>query len=272
MNGMKLHSAVREMQRFFRSPRFWATVLLVALVFTVIGAFNTGVTMPPLQRFCFWAMLHGMAFTVALVFATIADVLLTPLIPLRLARMMLGSALAAAPIGVFVSVLQWGFMGDAINGPEITKQIATSLPLCLLLCLLTYLTSGQSEVPAASAAQASAQQPALGETAKSPPRILDRLNPQNRGQLLRLSSQDHYTQVVTSRGKELILLRFSDALMETDGAAGCQIHRSHWVADAHVREVKRINGKLVIITQDDSELPVSRANEPAIRARYGKTG
>ncbi len=56
--------------------------------------------------------------------------------------------------------------------------------------------------------------------------------PENRGPILRLSAEDHYTMTVTSRGRELILIRFSDALSELAETEGTQIHRSHWIARA----------------------------------------
>ena len=80
--------------------------------------------------------------------------------------------------------------------------------------------------------------------------------------------QDHYTEVVTSRGKELVLLRFSDALNETAPVAGQRIHRSHWVADGHIANLKRANGRLLVVTKAGEELPVSRPNEAEIRLKF----
>jgi DNA-binding LytR/AlgR family response regulator len=99
--------------------------------------------------------------------------------------------------------------------------------------------------------------------------IVDRLKPPNRGALLRLSVQDHYTEVVTARGRELVLLRFADALREAAGTPGLQVHRSHWIADAHVESVRRDSGKLVILTRDGSHIPVSRSYADDVRRRFG---
>ncbi|ERM03598.1 hypothetical protein Q644_00945 [Brucella intermedia 229E] len=80
--------------------------------------------------------------------------------------------------------------------------------------------------------------------ADTPPPLLARLKPGNRGAILRLSAEDHYTRIVTSRGgEELLLLRFSDALNEVGNTSGLQIHRSHWVADRHVAELCKTNGE-----------------------------
>ncbi len=280
MNDRHAQSTLRQLQVFFRAPRYWMTVFVVVLVFTITGPFGTLSSMPLLQRFSFWMLLHGMAFAIASLFAVAADGLLAAHLPSRLFRMLIGAALAAIPIGVGVSLLQAGFMGDAITQAEILHQMAISLPLCITLCLLTYLTTS------AAADTARPDAPALNETPQhldeehdepspppatssaAPPAILARLKPDHRGRLLRLSVEDHYTQVVTTRGRELVLLRFADALNETGETAGRRIHRSHWVADAHVKSLIRQNGKLFVVTLDGTHIPVSRPYEAEIRAAF----
>ncbi|MGO7564996.1 LytTR family DNA-binding domain-containing protein, partial [Rhizobium johnstonii] len=92
---------------------------------------------------------------------------------------------------------------------------------CALFCLLTYMAMSKKIAEAA-----------VTQETNSAASILDRLKPENRGSLLRLSVQDHYTEVVTSRGRELVLLSFADALRENAATPGLRVHRSHWVADA----------------------------------------
>jgi DNA-binding LytR/AlgR family response regulator len=278
---------------FFRSPRLWMTVLVVVLVFTITGPFGTLTAMPLLQRFAFWLLLHGMAFSIAIVCAVVSDVALERSVPSRLVRMLAGSALAALPIGVGVSLLQTGFTGQAFTRAEILHQMATSLPLCLALCLLTYLTTspametGSSAILANAAIEADVMPSAVdgpqetgtpvseGQPAVTPsfepPAILARLKPENRGRLLRLSVEDHYTQVLTTRGRELVLLRFADALKETGDTPGHRVHRSHWIADGHVESLERRTGRLFIRTRDGGEIPVSRPYEAETRARFEGT-
>ncbi len=82
---------------------------------------------------------------------------------------------------------------------------------------------------------------------------------QNRAELLRLSVQDHYTDVVTTRGHQLVLLHFADSLREVGNAKGLQVHRSHWISDADVMSLKKQARRLFIVTRDGSEIPVSRS-------------
>jgi DNA-binding LytR/AlgR family response regulator len=86
--------------------------------------------------------------------------------------------------------------------------------------------------------------------------------------LLRLSVQDHYTQIVTTRGRQLVLLRFADALKEIGETQGLQVHRSHWIADADVVALRKQAGRLLLMTRDGSEIPVSRSYNAAVQARF----
>jgi DNA-binding LytR/AlgR family response regulator len=106
---------------------------------------------------------------------------------------------------------------------------------------------------------------AVAPAAPKRPRVVDRLPPAQRGQLTHMSMQDHYVDVRTDRGGGLVLMRFADAIAETDGTAGVQIHRSHWVASNAVEKAIRRDGKLVLKLTDGTELPVSRSFQPAVK-------
>ena len=70
--------------------------------------------------------------------------------------------------------------------------------------------------------------------------------------------RDHYVEIHTDRGSELVLMRFGDALKELGGAEGMQVHRSHWIARAAVRKIVRRAGRTVAFLENGAEVPVSR--------------
>ena len=88
--------------------------------------------------------------------------------------------------------------------------------------------------------------------------ILQRLPAHLRGNLISISVEDHYVEVTTNKGKHLVLIRFSDAMGETNGVAGLQIHRSHWVAFEGIEKVRRRDGKVFVETKTGATLPASR--------------
>nr|WP_255714076.1 LytTR family DNA-binding domain-containing protein [Pelagibacterium xiamenense] len=64
-------------------------------------------------------------------------------------------------------------------------------------------------------------------------------------------------------------MRLADAIAETDGVAGLQIHRSHWVAASAVAGLERRNGKTFVALRSGALLPVSRSYLAAARAAFG---
>lgn len=265
MNHPFLSSTLRELQIFTRSWRFWTTFTLVILIFIVTGPYGTLERMTLGVRFGYWLIVHAVTWTIAICLSIMAEILLRDRVNHTLARMMIGSLVAALPIGFALGAIDFAFVGHWTGMGDGFHRALFALPLCALFCLLTY-TATHRQIAEASAPPALVPAPTASPT--SEPEILARLKPQNRGPLLRLSVEDHYTDVVTSRGHELILLRFADALKELGLTRGLQVHRSHWVADAHVETLRRDGGKLVLIMKDGTEIPVSRTYMDAVRSRF----
>jgi DNA-binding LytR/AlgR family response regulator len=256
-----LSSTLRELQIFTRSWRFWATFALVVMLFAVSGPYGTSERMTFGVRLGYWLIVHTTTWAIAIVCAMVAEVLLRGRIGKTLVRMMIGSLVAALPIGFALGVIDFAFTGQWTEMDSGLHRALFALPLCALFCLLSYVAM-QRQI--AEVAIPAVSQPVTS----SEPEILTRLKPHNRGALVRLSAEDHYTDVVTTRGHELILLRFADALKELGGTPGLQVHRSHWIAVAHVDELKRDNGKLFVVMKDGTEIPVSRPNLETVRSRF----
>lgn len=90
------------------------------------------------------------------------------------------------------------------------------------------------------------------------PRLLDRLPEELQGDLLSISVRDHYVDIRTCSGEASILLRLSDAIAETEGVDGAQIHRSHWVAWDAVEGAEKAATRLILRLRDGTQLPVSK--------------
>ena len=109
------------------------------------------------------------------------------------------------------------------------------------------------------------------EPASRPPpeaALLARLPARSRAELLHLRMQDHYVEVHTAAGSEMLLLRFRDALSEVEGVNGLQVHRSHWVARNAVAGVERRGGgRIALRLVNGSRVPVSRSFAPLLRSR-----
>lgn len=86
------------------------------------------------------------------------------------------------------------------------------------------------------------------------------LDGQPGSKLLSISTNDHYLDVVTDIGRERILKRMSDAIVELNGYPGLQIHRSHWVALDAIDGIERDGRKHLVRLVNGDVLPVSRPN------------
>jgi len=268
--------ALRELTWLLSSRNLWLTFAAVVLLFAFTGPFGTLEKLPFLPRLAYWLVLHAGAWGTALVFAVLGDVLLARHVSILFWRMMIGAILAAIPIGVLIQLVGLAWFGDIPTGASLVNEMVMSVPLCIIFCVISYLAMSPAAAVAAAHPQqdASAMPPAVpaaagpDATSPAPPPILSRLKPENRGALLHLSVEDHYTLVRTSRGRELILLRFSDALKETGARDGLQVHRSHWVASDFVAAVNRSDGKLRLALADGTEIPVSRTYLSEVRSRF----
>ena len=90
--------------------------------------------------------------------------------------------------------------------------------------------------------------------------LIQRLPPDMQdAEILSISMQDHYAQIVTSKGEHLLLIRLSDAIDLLDGQPGLQIHRSHWVATSALKNLTRNGRRHDLHTTDGRTLPVSAA-------------
>lgn len=79
-----------------------------------------------------------------------------------------------------------------------------------------------------------------------------------------ISAEDHYVRVHTSKGSELLLMRFADAMNETGDLQGAHVHRSWWVALAGVSAVERKAEGGTITLKNGEMAPVSRKKRDAL--------
>lgn len=82
--------------------------------------------------------------------------------------------------------------------------------------------------------------------------------------LIYLQMEDHYLRAVTQDGNALILMRFRDAMNEIAGIRGIQVHRSYWVATAHIVKLSRTGRRLELIMSNDARIPVSSSYKGAV--------
>jgi hypothetical protein len=251
------------LQALVFSPRFWGVMLTVAVILGVTGPFGTFAQLPLLPRLAYWLALALVTFAAGYVTIGLMLRYLLGGIGVRPVRIVLAGLAAGVPVTAVVELLNHLIFDDpvAATGGLLTLYVNCSVIAGLVSLLFGLVDRG----PEAAGVPAPEERSGPAAPAPRPP-LLDRLPPNARGRLLYLSMQDHYVDVHTEAGSALVLMRLADAIRETDGAPGLQIHRSHWVARDAVDGTRRKDGKLHLKMRDGALLPVSRSFQDAVKA------
>jgi DNA-binding LytR/AlgR family response regulator len=254
VNDNVLQLALREMRTHFTDPRVLASIAVIAGILGFSGPFGTFEYLPTGPRIAYWAVVVVATYAIGFFVGTTAGRLLRKRLRQPAARIVVLGLLIGPPITLSVVVingLTFGFGGF---------QPIDWLTLLINCTVIAMGVNAISEIVQVSVRPAVPEAPAPRS-----PSILERVPLPQRGRLLALSVADHYVEVKTDRGKTLVLIRLSDAIRETEGVAGVQIHRSHWVALDAVTRVLRGSGKVSVGLSNGEMLPVSRGYLAAAR-------
>lgn len=251
MNDSIMRFALREMRRLFSAPRAWVIMAAVALLLGLSGPFETNQYLRFWPRIAYWFIVVSLTYSAG----ALTHIVVARLLPPHPSRRWSNLVIAGLFTGVFVAVIllliNWAALGVYPIERGYTFWLSLNvIVIALVISLVIGLTEKDLEPPAPGNIRA---------------RILDRLEVDKRGALVSLSVQDHYVEAVTTTGRSLLLMRLSDAIGETEGVTGLQVHRSHWVAVARVLACKRIGDKAVLHMQGGGDIPVSRTYIKAVR-------
>lgn len=269
MNRPLLPSTLREMQRILSSSRLWLVFSIVVVLFAVTGPFGTFDRLPFHARLGYWLSIHALAFLTAIFCSLFFNLLLTDRLASVAARIIIGAAFAALPIGFIAMALTALFLGADISVATYGANLVNSVPVSIAVSLIVHFAlDGTDADPQPETAASSAREPEAVETGVQGlrPKLLDRIPLAKRGMLIRLEVEDHYVRAVTDKGSEMLLMRLADAIAEAGD--GRRTHRSHWVSNAGARALEREagkNGRLFLHCIDGARLPVSRSHAAAVQ-------
>lgn len=95
--------------------------------------------------------------------------------------------------------------------------------------------------------------------------LLSRLPRSIGSDIVAISAELHYLRVYTRSGEALILMSFGRAVEALAVIPGQAIHRSHWVALAHVAAVESVGDRVICQLDTGLALPVSRTYRARLR-------
>jgi hypothetical protein len=253
--SLKIHQsslALRQIRDHLRQKSVVIILIGVALVLGVSGPFGTFELLAALPRLAYWLVIVFATYACAMLIIIITRGCFPPHWPTLLRDCT--SGLIAGPFITTVVLLINATTFPIRAGPDLGTMILTLLPYCTVIVVVVTVLIGQIEVQVLNSTHT-----------EEPSPILARLPFDKRGALISLQAQDHYVNVVTSKGEDLILMRFSDALKEVGREAGFQTHRSFWVAQSQIQKVQQKGERGLITLTNGAELPVSRNFLPNLK-------
>ncbi len=247
MNDTPSHSALREWRALATSPVTLVIVTAIAALLAIIGPFDTDERLRLLPRFVYWLALVSLTYSAGFwANALMRRFTMGKNVVTRVVVLGLATGCGITPVITLVNYLTFNYIPPANDWPLVLVQFfATALIVTVVFEVIPSATPKEATSPA--------------------PALFDRLPLDKRGPLLALSSEDHYTRIRTGKGEEMVLIRLADAMREAAPTAGLQVHRSHWVALSAVTAARRDGDRAILTLSDGTEIPVSRANIPAIR-------
>ncbi|MCV6547781.1 MAG: LytTR family transcriptional regulator [Cohaesibacter sp.] len=268
-------------------PQMAMGYILTSALLIWTGPFSTFDLFPTAIRTLYWGLINLAAWILTASCAIgIESLLKKKRQPLSKSMEVLGAFLAglssALPltfIVIKVNTLAYPYSTNPQQGtglPDFWALFGHIAPLTIIISVLyTLWHHKQKPMSPHDHTQTSQQEQGQAQSGKeqTPPNPFFERLPKHLGQeLLWISSQDHYLDVKTTKGKDMILMRLSDAEKELADYPGARIHRSHWVADKAVCATRTIEGRLFVHLSDETTLPVSRTYRRIPSTRGWPTG
>lgn len=224
-------------------------------ILTILGPFGTYERLIVQQRFVYWS-----ALTIGIGFFMVQFMAITMATPylgkLRgVLRIGIGSALAAVPGTAILIFVKMVFEIDDATDMALVPLWAKITGIGWLYGTVEYLDwrTPVTQIPRRRTTLHKRLPTKLGDD------------------IVSLTMQDHYVEVTTKQGKELILMRLRDAIDELNGMPGVQIHRSHWIAAEHLTKLTKSGNRQLAKLSDGRDLPVSATYLDATRAILDKS-
>ena len=247
-------AGVRERQWAMRL----ALVVGVGILLGRLGPFDTFGELTSWQRYSYWIGLTLLMWLQGLATLALLDPPLARAGWPRWGRIVAAALLAAIPTAFEVAWAEMLLRVERDLG--LSDIVAIYADVTLLSVPLLLLTHGRAQ---AAPPTTMPKPPSFGSQA-----LVALMEPQRRGLLLAVASEDHYIRLFTDCGNQLVAMRFGDALAGLADAAGMQVHRRWWVATEAVETIARTGDGLQLRLRNDLNVPVSRSFAQQVRKAW----
>jgi|GEM_PF-1341712 len=226
----------------------WVYAVLVGIGFALIGPYGTYLTMPISFRLWYWEAIILFGFSLWWCLQTLFK------------RLFPGQpyALQEAAVIMPFAMLNSVYLVSFHHWLNTTK--GTRIPTVWTDYFISHLIlSSVVIVPAIILARRFVLQVEARAGGEAIDFLTEKLPPKLRGQTpYALAAEGHYVRIYTSRGDDLITMKFEDALRAVVGLNGLQTHRSWWIALDEIVETKAAGSAYEATLRSGLKVPVSR--------------
>ncbi|MEP3279964.1 MAG: LytTR family DNA-binding domain-containing protein [Stappiaceae bacterium] len=230
------------------SPRNLSLLGMLVVLTGMAGPFGTYEAYSAPTRYLFWLLMVSGTVLVGQAAGTVSEHLAGRIATTGPTKLLAAALLTTLPVFTVVIFILLAFGAR----PDPGDLMSILMQCGVVVLAASYFSSPSPETTAAREADIA-------------PPLLSRLPTAKRGRLIQLAAQDHYVEVVTTKGNTLLPMRFRDAVAETISEPGLQVHRSHWVAIDAVANRDRMNDRPALKLSNGSTVPIGRTFKSAVR-------
>lgn len=252
-------SLIMRALRYFFSPYTFSIWALLVFGAVVTSPFGTYAPMTLGMRAVFWAVVGAVGIVLGhIVHAMCRQAARDRGVSMRSGCEMVVFTALFSPIAYGLAVT----MSDGLQTSAFTMARVSFFVLvaAVMIRALRRILQGGDIMGGADGALPTSR------TDTATPRLMRRLPEGVEGPILHLSARDHFVSVATPEGVHELRMRLRDAIDEMDSAEGLRTHRSHWVARGAIVDVRREEGRVVLVLENGTKVPVSRKYRPDLEA------
>ena len=236
-NGLGYKSMVKEVV----SPTLWMCWALTSVVVALAGPFGTFDSQTFLWRLAYWGVLIAAGIVIAIFFRTVWRHLLKGTSEtLEDIAVAVSLALVFAPM---IAALNW-----VVGGPDAYQAMDVWTGMFCVLVVAGGIITFRRVIRESAV---------LSTRSSARDRLLSRIPGDETVRLKRVTSDNHHIQICMSDGsKHRLLMRLGDAVAEIDVEPGFYVHRSHWISQASIAQVRQHEGRDVVELTCGTTVPI----------------
>lgn len=264
MNYTLVQLTLRRWAEILHSSRFYAMIGAFVAVGAIFGPFDVSLDLSLWERFIHSLKINIVCWSIGVLIVVPVRLSLQYMGVPVLISILLGALLAViATLPFLLNLLVYTVPEDF----SIIYVVELALSVWMMVALISYMLVHRSDNRIARLRETALLVPPASCSPKDGDRCVlqQRMPREKRGVLYAIVAQDHYVELITDKGSELILMRLADAVQQCGQEYGLRIHRSAWISAFGVDELRKDGRRTFVKLKNDRLLPVSRSSEAKLR-------